>query len=170
MKNKKKFLPIYLPQIHKIDQVSLLSYHGHQKAPRSHSHSLPLPQPRKSGTSTRRGRRARPPAASRSRPEPGSCYHQTEHVSTGPWASVQLLNDHHTLNGRGGGERWKSLFSANLCFLFIDAQSHSGCEHFNVASRLIKQAEREVLHSMNRTPSFWVFLYKFSFITRETWT
>lgn len=115
-KNKKKFLPIYLPQIHKIDQVSLLSYHDHQKAPRNRSHSLPLPPPRKSGTSTRRGRRARPPAASHSLPELGSCYHQTERVSTGPWASVQLSNDRHTLNG--GGKKMKKLIQCKCVFSF----------------------------------------------------
>lgn len=91
-------VPGCLPQIHKIDQVSQLSYHGHQRAPRNHNHSLPLPRPQKSETLSRLDSRALPPGASHNPPGPDSCYHQTEHVNTDLWAWFQLSAGHHTLN------------------------------------------------------------------------
>lgn len=102
----KTLVPGYLPQIHKIDQVSQLSYHDHQRAPRNRNHSLPLLQPQKSETLTRLDSRALPPGASRSPPEPDSCYRQTEHASTDLWAWFQLSADRHTLN-RGGKKKRK---------------------------------------------------------------
>lgn len=116
----KRLVPCYLPQIHKIDQVSQLSYHDHQRAPHNRNHSLPLLQPRMSETLTQLDSCALPPVASRSLPEPDSCYRQTEHASTDLWAWFQLSADHHTLNRGGGRKTDEEAYSVRISLGFFN--------------------------------------------------
>lgn len=158
-------LPRYLPQIHKIDQVSQLSYHDHQRAPHNHNHSLPLLQPRKSETLTQLDSRALPPGASHSLPELDSCYHQTEHVSTDLWAWFQLSADHHTLN-RGNKKRTKKLIQSKLAFSFHRCPALLRLSAF--LCRSVKQdTEWRTTQVSIQIHQSGFFLYKFWFVTRD---